>query len=94
MSSIKIDGLKPMIYEVVYDLMKHISKEQPTDDIGKPSRYYYDRMDWIRENRSDREDEYEIGLESIRVLIYQLGLFQRNILMDDNGKEIQQTITE
>ena len=31
----------------------------------------------------------QIGLENLRVLIYQLGLFGKNILTDENGEEIK-----
>ena len=82
------------ISKVLFDLQKHIVDEEPTDDIKKPRRYYYDRMEWIKINKSKRDDLYEIGLENLRVLIYQLGLFGRHILTDENSKEIKQTITE
>ena len=82
------------ISKVLFDLQKHIVDEEPTDDIDKPRRYYYDRMEWIKINKFHRDDLYEIGLENLRVLIYQLGLFRRHILTDENGKEIEQIITE
>jgi len=82
------------ISKVLFDLQKHIVDEEPTDDIKKPRRYYYDRMEWIKINKSKRDDLYEIGLENLRVLIYQLGLFGKHILTDENGEEIKQTITE
>ena len=86
--------MKSLINKVLFDLQKHIVDEEPTDDIKKPRRYYYDRMEWIKINKSEREGLYEIGLENLRVLIYQLGLFGRHILTDENSKEIKQTITE
>ena len=86
--------MNKVIRKVLDDLQRHIVDEEPTDDIGKPRRYYYDRMEWIKINKSEREDLYEIGLENLRVLIYQLGLFGKNILTDENGEEIKQTITE
>ena len=46
-------------------------------------------MKWMRQNISDEErDQYDFGIENIRVLIYQLYFFNRNILTDDNGREI------
>ena len=86
--------MNKVIKKVLDDLQRHIVDEEPTDDISKPRRYYYDRMEWIKINKSEREDLYEIGLENLRVLIYQLGLFGKNILTDENGEEIKQTITE
>ena len=86
--------MKSLINKVLFDLQKHIVDEEPTDDIKKPRRYYYDRMEWIKINKSKRDDLYEIGLENLRVLIYQLGLFGKHILTDENGEEIKQTITE
>ena len=82
------------ISKVLFDLQKHIVDEEPTDDIKKPRQYYYDRMEWIKINKSKRDDLYEIGLENLRVLIYQLGLFGKHILTDENSNEIKQTITE
>ena len=86
--------MNKIISKVMVDLHKHIVDEEPTDDIKKPRRYYYDRMEWIKINKSEKDDLYEIGLENLRVLIYQLGLFGKNILTDENGEEIKQTITE
>ena len=86
--------MNKVISKVLDDLQRHIVDEEPTDDINKPRRYYYDRMEWIKINKSHRDDLYEIGLENLRVLIYQLGLFRRHILTDENGKEIEQIITE
>ena len=83
-----------VIKNVVDDLDKHIENEYGVDDMNKPRRYYYDRMEWIRINKSHRDDLYGVGLENLRVLIYQLGLFRRHILTDENGKEIEQIITE
>lgn len=76
------------------DLLNHIWNEQELDDINKPRRYYYDRMDWIKINKSKRDDLYQVGLENLRVLVYQLGLFQQHILNDEEGNEINQIITE
>ena len=71
-----------------------LQKKKILDDVNKPRRYYYDRMEWIKINKSEREDLYEIGLENLRVLCYQLGLFGKHILTDENGNEIEQIITE
>ena len=74
------------VNRVLLDVIKHIKDE------GKETnkqRFNYDRMKWMRQNISDEErDHYEFGLENIRVLIYQLHFFNRNILIDDNGREI------
>ena len=86
--------MKSKIANVITDLTKHIKNEQELDDIRTPRKYYYDRMEWVRINKSSRDDLYEIGLENLRVLVYQLGLFQRHILTDDEGNKINQIITE
>ena len=86
--------MKSKIANVITDLKKHIKNEQELDDIKTPRKYYYDRMEWVRINKSSRDDLYEIGLENLRVLVYQLGLFQRHILTDDEGNKINQIITE
>jgi hypothetical protein len=86
--------MKSKIASVITDLTKHIKNEQELDDIKTPRKYYYDRMEWVRINKSSRDDLYEIGLENLRVLVYQLGLFQRHILTDDEGNKINQIITE
>ena len=86
--------MKSRIASVITDLTKHIKNEQELDDIRTPRKYYYDRMEWVRINKSSRDDLYEIGLENLRVLVYQLGLFNRHILTDEEGNEINQIITE
>jgi hypothetical protein len=86
--------MKSKIASVITDLTKHIKNEQELDDIKTPRKYYYDRMEWVRINKSGRDDLYMIGLENLRVLVYQLGLFQRHILTDDEGNKINQIITE
>ena len=86
--------MKSKIASVITDLTKHIKNEQELDDIKTPRKYYYDRMEWVRINKSSRDDLYEIGLENLRVLVYQLGLFQRHILTDDEDNKINQIITE
>jgi hypothetical protein len=86
--------LDKKIANVITDLTKHIKNEQELDDIKTPRRYFYDRMEWIKINKSSRDDLYEIGLENLRVLVYQLGLFNRHILTDEEGNEINQIITE
>ena len=83
-----------IISKVVNDLVKHIKNEESLDDFNKPKRYNYDRMEWVKTNKSTRDDLYDIGLENLRILIYQLGLFNRHILTDKSGKEIEQIITE
>ena len=40
------------------------------------------------------DDLYDIGLENLRVLIYQLSFFNRHIVTDENGEEINKIITE
>lgn len=82
-----------IISRVLVDLHKHIMDEEKTDDISEPSRYKYDRMSWTKSNISGRDNPYEVGLESLRVLIYQLGLFQKHIFTKD-GRELEQIITE
>jgi len=74
--------LDKKIASVITDLTKHIKNEQELDDIKKPRKYYYDRMEWVRINKSSKDDLYEIGLENLRVLVYQLGLFNRHILTE------------
>lgn len=86
--------MNKIISKVVNDLVKHIKNEESLDDFNKPKRYNYDRMEWVKTNKSTRDDLYDIGLENLRVLIYQLGLFNRHILTDKSGKEIEQIITE
>jgi hypothetical protein len=86
--------LDKRINKVMNDLFNHMKNEQELDDINKPRRYYYDRMDWIKINKSKRDDLYQVGLENLRVLVYQLGLFQQHILTDEEGNEINQIITE
>ena len=74
------------ISRVVMDLLKHIKDEGKEIDKGK---FKYDRMKWMRQNISNEErDHYEFGLENIRVLIYQLHFFGKNILTDYNEREI------
>ena len=74
------------ISKVVMDILKHIKDEGKEIDKGK---FKYDRMKWMRQNISDEErDHYDFGIENIRVLIYQLHFFGRNILMNKDGKEI------
>ena len=86
--------MNKIISKVVNDLVKHIKNEESLDDFNRPKRYNYDRMEWVRTNKSTRDDLYDIGLENLRVLIYQLGLFNRHILTDKSGKEIEHIITE
>jgi hypothetical protein len=74
--------LDKKIASVITDLTKHIKNEQELDDIKTPRKYYYDRMEWVRINKSSRDDLYDIGLENLRVLVYQLGLFNRHILTE------------
>ncbi len=74
------------ITDVIKDVLRHIKDEGKEYDKEK---FKYDRMKWMRQNISDGErDHYEFGLENIRVLIYQLHFFRRNILIDKDGKEI------
>ena len=82
------------ISKVIDDLVKHIKNEESLDDYSEPKKYNYDRIEWIKKNLSKRDNLYEIGLENLRVLVYQLGLFQRHILTDEDGKELKQIITE
>ena len=85
---------KKIIEEILKDLHRHIEKEQPTDDYDSPRKYHYDRMDWVKMNLSKRDNLYEIGLENLRVLVYQLSLFNQHILTNEEGEEIKQIITE
>ena len=82
------------ISKVVNDLVKHIKNEESLDDYSEPKKYNYDRIEWIKKNLSKRDNLYEIGLENLRVLVYQLGLFNRHILTDEKSIEIKQIITE
>ena len=41
-------------------------------------------MDFVKNNLSKRDDLYDIGLENLRVLVYQLSLFNKQILTDEN----------
>jgi len=86
--------MNSQIKMVLKDLCYHINNEEPTDDYSEPKKYNYDRMDFVKKNISKRDSLYEVGLENLRVLIYQLDLFQRHILTDENGKELKQIITE
>ena len=79
--------MKP-IQKILTDLVQHIVNEEPTDDYNEPNKYLYDRMDWVKNNLSKQDDLYDIGLENLRVLVYQLSLFNQHILTDENGKEI------
>ena len=85
---------KKIIEEILKDLHRHIEKEQPTDDYDSPRKYHYDRMNWVKNNLSKRDDLYDIGLENLRVLLYQLSLFNKHILTDENVEEINKIITE
>ena len=79
--------MKP-IKKILSDLVQHIKNEKPTDDYSEPNKYNYNRMDFVKKNLSKRDNLYEVGLENLRVLIYQLSLFNQHILTDENGKEI------
>ena len=85
---------KKIIEEILKDLHRHIEKEQPTDDYDSPRKYHYDRMNWVKNNLSKRDNLYDIGLENLRVLIYQLSFFNKHILTDENVEEINKIITE
>ena len=71
--------MKSPISKVMMDLVSHILDEEKTDDIDKPNRYKYDRIKWVKNNQSSDDEPYEIGLESLRVMVYQLGLFKKHI---------------
>ena len=83
-----------IIEEILKDLHRHIEKEQPNDDYDSPRKYHYDRMDWVKMNLSKRDNLYEIGLENLRVLVYQLSLFNQHILTNQESEEINKIITE
>ena len=51
-------------------------------------------MDFVKNNLSKRDDLYDIGLENLRVLVYQLSLFNQHILTNQEGEEINKIITE
>ena len=53
--------------------------EEKTDHIDKPNRYKYDRIKWVKNNHSSDDEPYQIGLENLRVMVYQLGLFKKHI---------------
>ena len=74
--------LDKRIDKVIKELVEHIKNEEELDNIDSPKKYYYDRMEWVRINKSSRDDLYDIGLENLRVLVYQLGLFNRHILTE------------
>jgi|TARA_B100000959_G_scaffold20331_1_gene19624 hypothetical protein len=82
------------IQKILSDLDKHIKNEEPTDDYNEPNKYNYNRMDFVKNNLSKRDDLYDIGLENLRVLIYQLSFFNKHILTDENVEEINKIITE
>ena len=82
------------IQKILSDLVKHIKNEEPTDDYSEPIKYEYDRMDFVKKNLSKRDDLYDIGLENLRVLVYQLSLFNQHILTNQEGEEINKIITE
>ena len=86
-------NMKP-IQKILTDLVQHIKNEEPTDDYNEPIKYEYDRMDFVKKNLSKQDDLYDIGLENLRVLIYQLSFFNRHIVTDENGEEINKIITE
>ena len=82
-------NMKP-IQKILSDLVKHIKNEQP---INK-DEYSYDRMDWVKKSLSKQDNLYDVGLENLRVLIYQLSLFNQHILTNQEGEEINKIITE
>ena len=82
------------IQKILSDLVKHIKNEEPTDDYSEPNKYEYDRMDFVKKNLSKQDDLYDIGLENLRVLVYQLSLFNQHILTNQEGEEINKIITE
>ena len=86
-------NMKP-IQKILTDLVKHIKNEEPTDDYSEPNKYNYNRIEWVKINKSKRDDLYEVGLENLRVLIYQLSFFNKHILTDENVEEINKIITE
>ena len=79
--------MKP-IQKILTDLVQHIENEEPTDDYSEPNKYNYNRMDFVKNNLSKRDDLYDIGLENLRVLVYQLSLFNQHILTNQESKEI------
>jgi len=85
--------MKP-IQKILTDLDKHIKNEEPTDDYSEPNKYNYNRIEWVKINKSKRDDLYEVGLENLRVLVYQLSLFNQHILTNQEGEEINKIITE
>ena len=86
-------NMKP-IQKILTDLVQLIKNEEPTDDYNEPIKYEYDRMDFVKNNLSKRDDLYDIGLENLRVLVYQLSLFNQHILINQEGEEINKIITE
>ena len=74
--------MKP-IQKILSDLVQHIKNEEPTDDYNEPKKYNYNRMNFVKKNLSKRDDLYEIGLENLRVLAYQLSLFNKHISSDE-----------
>jgi hypothetical protein len=78
--------MKP-IQKILTDLVQHIKNEEPIKPIHK-HQYSYDRMDWVKNNLSKQDDLYDIGLENLRVLVYQLSLFNQHILTNQESKEI------
>ena len=71
--------LDKRIDKVIKELVEHIKNEEELDNIDSPKKYYYDRMEWARINKSSSDDLYQIALENLRVLVYQLSLFNRHI---------------
>ena len=82
-------NMKP-IQKILTDLVKHIKNEEP---INK-DEYSYDRMDWVKKSLSKQDNLYDIGLENLRVLVYQLSLFNQHILTNQESEEINKIITE
>jgi hypothetical protein len=74
--------LDKRIDKVIKELVEHIKNEEELDNIDSPKKYYYDRMEWVRINKSSSDDLYQIALENLRVLVYQLSLFNRHILFN------------
>ena len=54
-------NMKP-IQKILSDLVKHIKNEEPTDDYSEPNKYNYNRMDFVKNNLSKRDDLYDIGI--------------------------------
>ena len=72
--------MKP-IQKILSDLVKHIKNEEPTDDYSEPNKYNYNRMDFVKNNLSKRDDLYDIAFQLI-IFHKKINLTDENVLME------------